>query len=211
MMKKKEFALIIWDEIKGLYPLAQTLLDYETRFELLIAVILSAQTTDAGVNKITPRLFALYPDAVALSNAPQHSVETIIHSTGFYRAKAANIIATSKKLVERHEGQVPVEMSDLTALPGVGRKTANVIRGALWHKPAIIVDTHFRRVCQRLNLTENQDPDKIEKDLEKLIPEDIHTAFSMAIHRHGRKYCKARKPECISCPLNQLCPSSEGF
>jgi len=210
-MKKKDHADNVWNNIKGLYTLDQTLLDYNTRFELLIAVILSARTTDAGVNKITPRLFALYPDAVALAEAPQHSVETIIHSTGFYRAKAANIIAASKMLVERYVGQVPEEMSELTDLPGVGRKTANVIRGALWKKPAIIVDTHFRRVCQRLNLTENQDPDKIEKDLKKLIPEENQTSFSMAINRHGRKYCKARKPDCINCPLNQLCPSAEGF
>ncbi len=207
-MTKAEKARVITDILNREYPDRKPLLNYTNPFELLIAVILSAQTTDAGVNKVTPELFRFYPGPAELAAAEQNHVEEIIHSTGFYRMKAANIIKTAAALKERGDSTLPDNMKDLTALPGVGRKTANVILYHIFGKPAIIVDTHFKRVSKRLGFTRYTEPEKIEKQLLRAIPEDIQSDFSMTLNLHGRKYCFARKPECGGCPLQELCPSS---
>lgn len=206
-MTKAEKARIVTEILNLEYPDRKPLLNYTNPFELLIAVILSAQTTDAGVNKVTPELFRFYPGPSELSAAEQNHVEAIIHSTGFYRVKAANIIKTAAALKERGDTSLPDNMKDLTALPGVGRKTANVILYHIFNKPAIIVDTHFKRVSNRLGFTKFTEPEKIEKQLSKAIPKEIQSDFSMTINLHGRKYCFARKPDCAGCPLRDLCPS----
>ena len=184
-------------------------LDHRNPFELLIAVILSARTTDAGVNKVTPGLFRRYPDAAALAAAPVEEVERIVHSTGFFRAKTRNIIAAARLLVERHGGEVPESMEELTALPGVGRKTAHAVRIHIFDHPGIVVDTHFGRVCRRLGLTREKDPSKVERDLAALVPEGEQASFSMAANFHGRRTCHSRKPDCRACPLNAWCPEGE--
>lgn len=190
------------------YPDAQSFLNYTNEFQLLIAVILSAQTTDQSVNQVTPELFSRYATPEELAAAKVSDVETIIHRTGFYRSKARNICETARLLVERHDSAVPRDMNQLTALPGVGRKTAHVIRGTLFGLPSIIVDTHFGRVSRRLGLTAETDPLKVERDLETIIPPDISHSMSMRLNRHGRVYCAARKPKCDICPLRDICPSS---
>jgi endonuclease III len=206
-MTKAEKAHIVTEILNLEYPDRKPLLNYTTPFELLIAVILSAQTTDAGVNKVTPELFRSYPGAAELAAAEQNHVEEIIHSTGFYRVKARNIIMTAVALKERGDTSLPDNMKDLTALPGVGRKTANVILYHIFNLPAIIVDTHFKRVSNRLGFTKFTEPEKIEKQLSKAIPKEIQSDFSMTLNLHGRKYCFARKPDCAGCPLRDICPS----
>ncbi|OQY35247.1 MAG: endonuclease III [Spirochaetaceae bacterium 4572_59] len=206
-MKSSERARIITGILREEYPDRKPLLDYRNPYELLIAVILSAQTTDAGVNKVTPPLFSNYPSPRDLSEALQVEVEEIIHSTGFFRVKAANIIKTARILADQYAGQVPGSMKELVALPGVGRKTANVILNHIFDEPAIIVDTHFIRVSNRLGFTDKKDPEQIERQLKAEIPEDIQSEFSMTVNLHGRKYCHPRKPECGSCPIKDYCPS----
>ncbi len=196
----------IHERLVAVYPETRTLLNYRTPFELLISVILSAQTTDASVNMVTPDLFAQYPDAHALSEAKPEDVEPIIRRTGFFRSKARNIVGAAHGLVERFDGVVPRSMEDLTSLPGVGRKTAHVVRGTLFGRPSIIVDTHFGRVTRRLGLHSRQDPLKIEQELEPKIPPDIAHPFSMRINFHGRDCCQSRKPACWRCPIEDLCP-----
>lgn len=206
-MTKAEKARIVTEILNLEYPDRKPLLNYTNPFELLIAVILSAQTTDAGVNKVTPELFRFYPGPAELAAAEQNHVEEIIHSTGFYRVKAGNIIKTAAALKERGGNSLPDNMKELTALPGVGRKTANVILYHIFNQPAIIVDTHFKRVSNRLGFTKFTEPEKIEKQLSKAIPKEIQSDFSMTVNLHGRKYCFARKPDCAGCPLRDLCPS----
>lgn len=206
-MTKAEKARIVTEILNLEYPNRKPLLNYTNPFELLIAVILSAQTTDAGVNKVTPTLFQFYPGPAELAAAEQNHVEEIIHSTGFYRVKAANIIKTAAALKEREDSSLPDNMKDLTALPGVGRKTANVILYHIFNQPAIIVDTHFKRVSNRLGFTKFTEPGKIEMQLSKAIPKEIQSDFSMTVNLHGRKYCFARKPDCTGCPLREICPS----
>ena len=174
-------------------------------FQLLISVILSAQTTDEQVNRVTPELFRRFPTPGDLSMASQKEVEEIVHSTGFYRTKAKNIRLTSSELFSRYEGRVPGTMAELLELPGVGRKSANVILGACFGKPAIIVDTHFSRVVRRIGLTDHGSPEKIEKAVGDLVPEDIQYRFSMLINRHGRMTCTARSPKCSECPIVSHC------
>ena len=211
-MTKSEKARLVVNILNGEYPDRKPLLNFNNPFELLIAVILSAQTTDAGVNKVTPELFCRFPNPIQLAKADQKEVEKIIHSTGFYRMKAANIIKTAAVLTEYPGGEsasviLPDNMKDLTALPGVGRKTANVILYHIFDKPAIIVDTHFKRVSKRLGFTRFTEPEKIEKQLTKVIPKDLQSDLSMSLNLHGRKYCLARKPNCASCPVSKYCPS----
>ncbi len=206
-MKSSERARIITDILNNEYPDRKPLLNYRDPYELLIAVILSAQATDAGVNKVTPLLFERYPSPEDLSLAVQGEVEDIIHPTGFFRVKAANIIKTAAALSEQFEGKVPGTMEELTALPGVGRKTANVILYHIFGQPAIIVDTHFKRVTNRLGFTAEKDPLQIERELLNLIPREIQSDFSMGVNLHGRKYCHPRKPECGTCPIRDYCPS----
>ena len=190
------------------YPETPSLLRYSRPFELLIAVILSAQTTDANVNSVLPHLFSRYPDAVALAGAEQAEVESVIHSVGFFRTKAKHIIATARAIVEEFGGRVPDTMSDLVRLPGVGRKSAGVILLHVYDAPAIIVDTHFGRVTRRLGFTRSEDPKRVERDIAGVLPEEYWNAASMRLNYHGRRYCFARRPDCTSCPVRALCPSA---
>lgn len=190
------------------YPEAFCELNFKTPFQLLIATILSAQTTDASVNKATPGLFRAFPDAAALAHANPDRVRELIKSTGFYNAKADNIQACAQHLVERFGGQVPETQAELVTLPGVGRKTANVVLGVLYDIPGWSVDTHVQRLSKRLGFTKEQDPAKIEKDLEKLFPDQDWSKLSITLIFHGRRICTARKPACDKCPVDELCPSA---
>ncbi|MFN7975666.1 MAG: endonuclease III [Acidobacteriota bacterium] len=193
------------------YPGAGCSLDHRTPLELLVATILSAQCTDERVNKVTPALFARYRDARAYAEASPAILEEDIKSTGFYRAKTRSLIGLGTTLVERFGGKVPERMEDLVTLPGVGRKTANVLLGTVHDVPSIIVDTHVKRVAGRLGLTKNADPEKIEQDLWKVFPESDWTFASQSLILHGRQVCDARKPDCAACVLADLCPSRRLF
>ena len=194
--------------LKAEYPDARIELDWSNPLELLVATILSAQTTDVQVNKVTERLFAKYPTAEDYADAPSHVLEEDIRPTGFYRNKARSLRGMASALVENHGGEVPRTMSELVALPGVGRKTANVVLGnAFGVDEGVVVDTHVRRVSGRLGLTQNRDPAKIEQDLMQVVPKDDWTIFSHLLILHGRRTCKARKPDCPTCVLNDICPS----
>lgn len=187
------------------YPDATPLLDYRNPFELLIAVILSAQTTDAQVNSVTPELFRRFPGPRELAAAPLQDLERIIHAVGFFRAKARNIRGAAAMLVEQFGGTVPDSIDRLVTLPGVGRKSANVVISHIYALPAIIVDTHFSRVTRRLGLTESTEPAKLERDVGTILAESSWTAFSMCVNYHGRRCCMARKPECFRCAVRALC------
>lgn len=190
------------------YPDAKCALNHTNPFELLIATILSAQCTDERVNKVTADLFRKYRGPADFAAASQRELERDIHSTGFFRNKAKNIIAASRQIVERFHGQVPDNMEDLLTLPGVARKTANVVLGCAYGVAVgIVVDTHVSRLSQRLGLTKNTSPEKIERDLMEIIPKRHWVMFSHWLIHHGRKVCKARKPECHKCVLADLCPS----
>jgi endonuclease-3 len=183
-------------------------LRHKNPFELLVATILSAQCTDERVNMVTPVLFARYPDASALAVANPEVVEEIIHSTGFFRAKSRNLIGMAGALAERFDGEVPTRREDLVTLPGVGRKTANVIRSVAFDLPGLPVDTHVGRLAIRLGLTAETDPVKVELALDKLVPAAERGAFSLRLILHGRKTCVARTPRCTTCVLADFCPSS---
>jgi endonuclease-3 len=189
-----------------LYPKARISLDFETPWQCLAATILSAQSTDAGVNRATPALFRAYPDARAMAKADQKRVEQLIVTTGFFRQKTRSLIATAQSLVEQHGGEVPSEMEQLTKLRGVGRKTANVILGHVYGKPAFVVDTHVRRLTKRLGFTKQTDPTKIEIEMQKILPPEDWTPFSMRLILHGRQVCFARKPNCEACAIAIDCP-----
>ncbi len=184
-------------------------LHHKNAFELLIATILSAQCTDERVNQVTPSLFERFPDAPTLAQADQTELEEMIRSTGFYRQKTKSILAVCQGLVDKFDGEVPQDMSDLTALPGIGRKTANVVLGTAYGIPAIMVDTHVKRLSHRLQFSDKKDPDKIEKDLIDIIPEKERTFFSHRLIWHGRKICKAKKPLCGECTIAPYCPSED--
>lgn len=190
------------------YPETPSLLDYEEPFGLLIGVILSAQTTDAAVNATLPSLWARYPNATALAAADQRDVEEIIHSLGFFRSKAKNIIGAARAVVERFGGAVPRAMDDLVTIPGVGRKSAGVILHHIYDEPAIIVDTHFGRVARRVGLVDEEvrDPVKVERMVADRLPRARWSSASMRLNYHGRRYCYARKPACAVCPLTDACP-----
>lgn len=192
------------------HPNAKCSLDFTSAFELLIATILSAQSTDARVNIVTKSLFRKYPDAQTMAKASQVEMETDVKQTGFFRNKARAVISCAQAIVERHGGEVPRTMDELTALPGVGRKTANVVLSNAFETPVgIVVDTHVSRVSARLGFTANADPEKIEQDLVALIPRAKWTGYGHRIIYHGRETCIARKPLCEECVLNDLCPSAE--
>ncbi len=176
-------------------------------FQLLVATILSAQCTDARVNEVTPVLFARYPTPEALAGAPLDELEAMIRSTGFFRAKAASLSKMSAALAERHGGKVPSTLEDLVTLPGVGRKTANVVRSVAFSQPGLAVDTHVKRLSIRLGLTRATDPDRIEQDLCALVPQEEWGALSLRLILHGRAVCVARRPRCGLCVLADLCPS----
>ena len=203
----RERARLAVERLKAVYP-AVSELHHANPFQMLIATILSAQTTDRAVNSVTPALFARYPDAAALAHADPAAVERIIKPTGFFHVKARTIIATSAALEERFHGEVPARIEDLVTLPGVGRKTANVVLGVAFGIPGFAVDTHVIRLTRRLGLTRSQDPVKIERDVTRLIPPEEWTGFSLRLILHGRRICVARAPRCPECVLNDFCPSS---
>jgi endonuclease-3 len=190
-----------------LYPDVECPLTHRNTFELLIAVILSAQCADAAVNKVTPALFNRYPDPGALAQASLADIESRIRTLGLFRAKAKSLKRCAQQLVDEFNGEVPSSMEELTRLAGVGRKTANVIRGHAFAIPGIAVDTHCKRLSQRLGLTRQEDPAKIETDLARILPSKEWTGFSHRLIIHGRRVCFARKPACASCLLGELCPS----
>lgn len=197
-------------QLKKDYPDSSIALDYANPLQLLIATILSAQCTDVRVNMVTPALFKKYKSARDFAAANQSELELEIRSTGFFRNKAKSIITCCRALVEKHNGQVPKTMEELTELGGVGRKTANCVLGEAYGiNSGVIVDTHVRRVSQRLGLSEEEDPEKIEGDLMKLLPQDEWYKFSSTIILFGRNVCDARKPDCENCALFRLCPSGE--
>jgi endonuclease-3 len=198
--------------LKAEYPDARTELDWSNPLELLVATILSAQTTDVQVNRVTDSLFSKYRTAEDYAASTPEELEEEIRPTGFYRNKARSLRAMASALVEKHGGEVPRTMSELVALPGVGRKTANVVLGnAFGTNEGIVVDTHVRRVSGRLGLTESSDPVKIEQELMRLVPEGDWTIFSHLLILHGRRTCKARKPDCPNCILNDICPSAREY
>ncbi|MCK4412474.1 MAG: endonuclease III [Candidatus Eisenbacteria sp.] len=197
--------------LRRCYPEARCTLDFTNPYQLLVATVLSAQCTDERVNRVTPAFFARLPDAGALAVAPVGQVETLIRSTGFFRNKAKNLKAAAQALVAEHRGQVPASLEALVALPGIGRKTANVILGNAFDTPGITVDTHVRRLAQRLGWTREQDPVKIEFDLMALIPRRDWTSASHLLIQHGRQICHARKPRCENCPLLTDCPTGRGL
>ncbi|MBK37311.1 MAG: endonuclease III [Gemmatimonadetes bacterium] len=196
-------------ELKTAFPDARCSLDYDTPLQLLIATILSAQCTDERVNAVTKELFQVYATAESFAEAPQAEIEDLIRSTGFFRNKAKSIRACCRALVDHHGGRVPDSMESLTALAGVGRKTANVVLGnAFGKEEGVVVDTHLGRISNHLRLTRQKDPVKVEQDLMKVVPRDEWTLFSHLLIRHGRKTCRARKPDCASCPVRAECPSA---
>ena len=198
-------ALRVLSVLEKIYPDRRPLLRHDNAYQLLIAVILSAQTTDAQVNRVTAALFAAFPTVQTLAEATQSDVERYIHSTGFFRSKARNIRAAAVVLCDRFGGQVPQSMQDLLSLPGVGRKSANVIRGALFGLPAIIVDTHFARVTRRLGFATAATPERVESEVAALLPQENHYSFSMCVNYHGRYRCYARRPDCRQCEIRALC------
>ena len=189
------------------YPDAHCELDFTTPLELAVATILSAQSTDAGVNKVTPALFAKYPTAADYAAADRAELEQMIHSTGFFRAKTNSLIGLGQALVERYDGEVPPRLRDLVTLPGIGRKTANVILGNAFGIPGITVDTHFGRLARRFGWTTQDDPAKVEHEVGALFPKRDWTMLSHRLIFHGRRMCHARKPACGVCPVARLCPA----
>ena len=200
-----------FQRLSGEYPgTAKELceLDHENAFQLTVATILSAQTTDARVNTVTPVLFAKWPDAAALAGADIGELEEVLYATGFFRQKAKSVQGMARLLLEHHDGQVPTEMADLVKLPGIGRKTANVIRSVGYGLPGLPVDTHVLRLSVRLGLTDETDPVKVEHALGKLVPGKDWGLLSERVILHGRRVCDARKPRCDDCVLNDFCPSA---
>lgn len=202
----RRHARTILDRLRRRYPEMGTALAYANPFQLLVATVLSAQTTDDTVNRVTPDLFARWPDPHALAAANPEEVEAVVFSTGFYRQKTQAVIDLSADLVERFDGVVPDDLDRLVTLKGVGRKTASVVLAEAWGKPAIAVDTHVGRVTRRLGLTGHTDPVKVEADLKDLYPESAWSGISMRFIQFGREVCDARKPRCWECPLRDRCP-----
>ena len=206
---RKARAAEVYDLLAEEYPDAHCELDFESAFHLAVSTILSAQTTDERVNMVTPELFDRYPDAAALASASQDDVEGIIRSTGFFRNKAKNIIGFARGVMADHDGEVPQSMVELSSLPGVGRKTANVILGnAFGVDEGVVVDTHVKRLATLVRFTKEKTPEKIERDLMDLYPTDRWTMLSHLLIWHGRRVCDARKPRCEACVVSHLCPSS---
>jgi endonuclease-3 len=192
--------------LRSLYPEVKPQLFHRNPFELLVATILSAQCTDQQVNRVTPALFEEFRSPQDFAKAPRKRIEELIRSTGFYRNKAKSIQKSAAALLAHHDGEVPDSLEKLVGLPGVGRKTANVVLGAAFGKPGIVVDTHVGRISRRLELTRNGDPVKVELDLMRILPRRDWSDFSLRLIFFGRQYCTARKPKCPQCPLQRLCP-----
>jgi endonuclease-3 len=205
----KQRALAVLARVKALYPDAKCSLDFETPVQLLVATILSAQCTDERVNKVTPELFRRFPDAAAIASADPAELEDLVKSTNFYRNKAKNIQAACRRIMEVYGGEVPQTMEDLLTLPGVARKTSNVVlANAFGINMGVTVDTHVKRLSYRLGLTKHTDPVKVEQDLIKLLPRPDWETWSIRLIYHGRAVCNARKPDCDRCELADLCPSA---
>ena len=204
-MDKKQLALDIIERLKKEYPDAGCTLDYDQAWKLLVSVRLAAQCTDARVNIVTADLFQKYDTLEKFANADLKELEQDIKPTGFYHNKAKNIIACTRDLLYRFGGEVPRSLEDLTSLAGVGRKTANVIRGNIYHDPSVVVDTHVKRISRRLGLTKNEDPEKIETDLMKELPKDHWILYNIQIITFGRSICTARSPKCEQCFLQKYC------
>lgn len=206
---KIQRAAEIFDVLAEEYPDAHCALDHVDAFQLAVATILSAQTTDVRVNIVTPELFRRFPTPVALADARQEDVEEVIRTTGFFRNKAKNIIGFAQGVIDRYDGRVPHTMAELTALPGVGRKTANVVLGnAFGLDEGVVVDTHVKRLSGRFGFTDEKTPEKIERDLVRLFPSEHWTLLAHLLIFHGRQVCDARKPRCEACAASHLCPSS---
>ena len=208
-MTKEELTLEVIARLKKEYPLAVCTLDYNDAWKLLVSVRLAAQCTDARVNIVTETLFKKYDTLEKFAAADQRELEQDIHSIGFYHSKAKNIIACCQELVERFGGQVPEQMEDLLTLAGVGRKTANVIRGNIYNEPSIVVDTHVKRISRKLGLAKEEDPEKIEYELMKVLPKDHWILWNIHIITLGRTICTARSPRCRDCFLREECPGKE--
>ncbi len=206
LKKKQERALKIIKIFSQVYGDADCTLDYEMPLQLLIATQLAAQCTDARVNMVTPALFKRYKTAKDFAEANEDELSAMIHSTGFYRNKTKNIIACCKKLISDFGGEVPKTMDELLSLPGVGRKTANLVLGDAFGVPGIVIDTHAGRLSRRMGFTTNTDPFKVEMDLLKIIPSEHQSLFCHQLVFHGREYCGSRKPRCEDCPIKNLCP-----
>jgi len=207
--QRREHAARVYEGLSKRHPDAHCELDHRNPFELVVATVLSAQSTDVMVNKVTPELFRRWPDAVALAAAKPAEVEKVLGKLGMFRQKAKNIIGLSQRLVGRHGGKVPQTLAELVELPGVGRKTANVVLGVAFGKPeGVVVDTHVQRLSQRLGLSKSSDPIEIEQDLMLLFPRERWDMISHLLIFHGRRVCTARKPACAACPLNTICPSA---
>ncbi len=205
MVVKKDVALKAVQALKELYPDAVCSLEAEDPFQLLVATRLSAQCTDARVNLVTPALFAKYPTVEAFAAADVKDVEILIHSCGFFRQKASDIVGMANAVLERFGGRVPDSIEELTSLPGVGRKTANLIIGDVYGKPAVVADTHLIRISNRLGLVNSKDPLKVEKALRELLPPEESNDFCHRAVLHGRALCDARRPRCGECPLAAFC------
>jgi endonuclease III len=205
--EKKVKAKAIYRQLTKSYPNVRCELDYNSAFQLLVATVLSAQCTDKRVNQTTPALFKEYPNSKKMAKADLVDIQRLVKSTGFYRAKAKNIKALSNKIMEEFNGDVPSNLEDLIILPGVGRKTANVVLGHAFGIPGITVDTHFGRLSRRFGWSKQSDPVKVEFEVGELIPEKEWTNLSQRMIWHGRRVCHSRKPACGACPLAKLCPS----
>lgn len=206
---RRERASRIYDLLEREYPEAQTALEHANPFELAVATILSAQCTDERVNMVTPGLFRRFPDAEALASAPLEELEEIVHSTGFFRSKARNLVGMARAVLAEHGGELPRTLAELTRLPGIGRKTANVILGnAFGLDEGVVVDTHVKRLSGRLGLSAEATPEKIERDLMEVFPRERWTPLSHLLIFHGRQVCVARKPRCGACVVAALCPSA---
>ncbi len=209
-MKKQERITKILEQLDEHYSVQKKCwLDYDNAWQLLFATILSAQCTDARVNLVTKDLYVKYPNVEAFAKADLKELEQDIHSTGFYHNKAKNLIACANQLLDEYDGQVPSDIDQLTKLAGVGRKTANVIRGNIYDIPSIVVDTHVGRISRKLGLTKSEDPAKVEKDLEKCLPKDHWILWNIQIIAHGRSICTARSPKCEECFLAPYCPGKK--
>lgn len=204
----KQRAPIVMERLAEAYPDAECALVHRNPFELLVATILSAQSTDAMVNKVTPALFERYPEPDDLAGADVDELETLIHSTGFFHAKAKSLLGMAAALEEQFDGEVPTGLEDLVTLPGVGRKTANVVRSVAFDLPGLPVDTHVGRLTRRLRLTREDDAVKVEMDLNRLVAPEERGRFSLRLIQHGRLVCVARSPRCAECTMADICPSA---
>ena len=209
-MERKQRTLAAVAALKEAYPDAECALEYEKPYELMIATRLSAQCTDARVNLVTPALFAAYPSLEAFAQAKVEDVENLIHSCGFYHTKARDIIAACQMLLDQYDGLVPDTMEELLKLPGVGRKTANLLLGDVYHKPAVVCDTHCIRLSNRIGLAQGKEPEKVEQQLREVLPPEESSDFCHRLVLHGRAVCSARKPDCESCCLKGCCQSFSG-